>query len=321
MNMDRGATTRNLLAISQLRPIDLDWIVRRGAHHAMQQTEKTLDGKVVGTLFEATSTRTRTAFTAAALRLGAAVVGYGPEDLQLNTGESYEDTARVLGSMLDALVVRSPRNDTAISTLAQLSAAPIINAMSASEHPTQAISDLTYLFTAQHQKLDQLRILYIGEGNNTAAALAAALNLLGGCLHLRTPAGYGLPPTLWQRSLDGELPLGPAIKQRHDLNDLPLEVDVVYTTRWKTTGTQKADPGWRADFEPFRITSDLLNRYPKAMFMHDLPAHRGDEVGADVIDGDRSVVFDQAEMKLYSAMAVIEWCMGVADAPEGVRSG
>lgn len=283
-------------------------MVRRGAGHAEQVPEPTLSGHIVGTYFAATSTRTRTAFTAGARRLGADVISYSPADLQLNTGEGYGDTARVLGSMIDALVVRAPHDDECIDGLAISPDLAIVNAMSASEHPTQAVSDLSCL----HRRLGRhigVQILYLGEGNNTASALIEAAVLTGGRVDLRTPPGYGLAPDLLASADARARRLGGHVSQQHDLADLPDDVDVIYTTRWETTGTQKDDPGWRSVFEPFRVSQALLDRLPSALFMHDLPAHRGQEVEAAVLDGPRSIAFEQATMKMWSAMAVLEWCL------------
>lgn len=301
---------RHLISLREVSPDALDWMVRRGAYHAVHSTEPTLRGSIVATFFSATSTRTRTAFTAGALRLGADVIAYGPSDLQLNTGEAYEDTGRVLGSMIDALVVRAPGDDQSIRDLAVSSELAVVNAMSASEHPTQAISDLSCLHL-QLGRHDGLRILYLGEGNNTASALIEAAALTGGSVELRTPPGYGLPGEIVALANSRARSVGGYVSQRHDLGDLPRDVDVVYTTRWVTTGTEKADPEWRTHFEPFRVGVALLDRYPMARFMHDLPAHRGEEVEVDVLEGSQSIVFEQAAMKMWSAMAVLEWCLSV----------
>jgi ornithine carbamoyltransferase len=302
------ARRRHLLTLRDITPEELDWIVRRGVRHAEQVPEPTLRGLIVGTYFAATSTRTRTAFTAGARRLGAEVISYGPSDLQLNTGEGYGDTARVLGSMIDALVVRAPHDDECIQGLAASRDLAVVNAMSASEHPTQAISDLSCL----HFRLGWhvgVRILYLGEGNNTASALVEAAGLTGGRLDLRTPPGYGLAPDLIASADARAQRLGGNVSQAHDLAGLPDDVDAIYTTRWETTGTQKNDARWRSAFEPFRVSQTLLDRFPSASFMHDLPAHRGEEVEATVLDGPRSIVFEQAAMKMWSAMAVLEWCL------------
>jgi ornithine carbamoyltransferase len=184
----------------------------------------------------------------------------------------------------------------------------VVNAMSAEEHPTQALADLSTML-GHFGYLDGLRILYVGEGNNTAAALALALTRYAGvALELRTPPGYGLAPAIRQRATAQAARSGAEVVERHDMAELPDAVDVIYTTRWQTTGSVKPDPGWPAVFAPFQVTERLWEASPKAVFMHDLPAHRGQEVTAEVLDGAASIAFEQAGTKLPSAMAVLEWC-------------
>jgi ornithine carbamoyltransferase len=303
---------RHLVGLTDLADRDLWDIARRGLDHARcpgTERARPLDGLVVATYFRVTSTRTRTAFSAGALRLGAQVVAYGPNDLQLNTGETIEDTARVLGGMLDGLVARTAGPCAELRALAGQQRMAVVNAMSAEEHPTQALADLTTLLE-RFGRLDRLRVLYVGEGNNTAAALALALTRFPGSeLHLRTPPGYGLEAGVLEVAQAQAGRCGAAVEDRHDLSAVPSCVDVVYTTRWQTTGTAKADAAWQRTFAPFRVDEQLMARCPRAVLMHDLPAHRGEEVTAGVLDGPRSLAFRQAEHKLHSAMAVLEWCL------------
>jgi ornithine carbamoyltransferase len=290
---------RHITSLTQLDDEDLDYLVRRSAWFATDAPagHRPLDGCVVGSYFRATSTRTRTAFASAALRLGAAHIAYGPGDLQLNTGESLEDTAQVFASMLDALVVRTAADPAEVRALTAQDRMAVINAMTSDEHPTQALADLSML-VCHFGTLAGLRILYVGEGNNTAAALALALSRYPKTeLCLVTPKGYGLATDV------------AGVSEYHDLRSAIEDADVVYTTRWQTTGTSKPDPLWRRDFEPFRIDGELMSRHPRAVFMHDLPAHRGEEVTASVLDGPASIAFRQAEQKMHSAKAVLEWCI------------
>ena len=274
-------------------------------------------GKVIGTLFRQTSTRTRSAFTVAAMRLGASVISYGPDDLQLKTGETVTDTGRVLAGVLDALVARTAGDPGELAELAA-GGLPVVNAMSADEHPTQALADLTVL-RRRFGELSGLRVLYVGEGNNTAAALALAMARIPGSeLWVRTPAGYGIPPETLNSARAAAARHGASIREQGALDALPRGVDVVYTTRWCTTGTTKADPEWRAAFEPFRVDDELMSRWPGALFMHDLPAHRGEEVTGSVLDGSRSIAFEQAQAKLWSAAAVLEWVVR-PEAPHPAR--
>lgn len=302
--------SRHLVSVADLTAADLDAIVARGVHFAGRPAagERPLLGDVVGIYFRKTSTRTRTAFSAAALRLGGQIVTFGPGDLQTNTGETSEDTGRILASMLDVLVARTAGDESELRGWAACAGMSVVNAMTAAEHPTQALADLTTL-CQQFGRIAGISLLYLGEGNNTAAALALALTRYRGArLELRTPPGYGLPPRVLARARSQAARSGAAIAERHDMAGLLAVPDVIYTTRWQTTGTSKADPGWREAFRPFQVTGALWDHCPAAVFMHDLPAHRGEEVTAEVLDGPRSIAFRQAENKLYSAMAVLEWC-------------
>lgn len=309
--MSHPSPVRHLLSLNDLTDEELYALVRRAHDHARGAVPLNgqLADRVVGTYFRTTSTRTRTAFSVAALRLGARLVAYGPGDLQENTGEDVGDTGRVLGLMLDCLVARTSASAGELRTVASWNTMSVVNAMTEDEHPTQAVTDLSAMLTA-FGRLEGLRVLYVGEGNNTAAALALALPRYRNTeLYLRTPFGYGLPQPALHRADEYGSAHEAVVEERHDMDGLPPEVDVVYTTRWQTTGTSKQDPAWREAFSPFKADAALLERYPSAVFMHDLPAHRGEEVDAEVLDGDRSIAFKQAEHKLYGAMAALEWCL------------
>lgn len=302
---------RHLISLDDLTDEDLRAIVARATQLAddPRSGATSLSGEVVGIYFSKTSTRTRTAFSSGALRLGARIISYGPGDLQINTGESIADTGRVLSTMLDALVVRTAGDPAELRAMADQKRMSVVNAMTADEHPTQALADLTTM-VRRFGRVDGLRVLYLGEGNNSAAALALALTRFPGTeLQLRTPPGYGVDPEVLARARSHAARHGASIVERHDMDDLPVS-DVVYTTRWETTGTTKPDPDWRTVFAPFQVTRALWRTSPDAVFMHDLPAHRGEEVTAEVLDGPDSIAFAQAENKMYSAMAALEWCRG-----------
>ncbi|MEV4438738.1 ornithine carbamoyltransferase [Streptomyces sp. NPDC049577] len=309
---------RHLISLDDLTDADLASIVARGAGFSAGTITPAgpLTGTVAGIYFRRTSTRTRTAFSSGALRLGAQIVAYSGDDLQTNTGETSEDTGRIFSRMLDVLVARTAGDPAEMRAWAAQDRMSVINAMSADEHPTQGLTDLTTL-QRHFGRIAGLRVLYVGEGNNTAAALALGLTRFPGTeLLLRTPPGYGLPAGVRARAEALAARYGSRIDERHDMEDLPGGVDAVYTSRWQTTGTRKPDPGWRRVFAPFQVTGALWEHSPAAVFLHDLPAHRGEEVTAEVLDGPHSIAFDQAENKLHSAMAVLEWCrVGIVDGP------
>jgi ornithine carbamoyltransferase len=309
MSLEAEMTPQGLFTLRDLSAERLHALARRSVELLSSPNGHggPLAGKVVGVLFTKTSTRTRTAFTVGSLRLGASVVTYGPDDLQTNTGESLADTGRVFGAMLDGLVVRTAGPVEDMRTLAATGDLPVINAMSQEEHPTQGLCDVATMLRV-FDRVNKLRILYLGEGNNSAVALANAVALMpdSECL-LATPPGYGIPEPTLRDAAERAAQLGTTIRQVHDVPGESFDADVVYTTRWQTTGTSKPDASWRESFRPFYIDPTLLDRWPRARFMHDLPAHRGEEVAGAVLDGERSVAWVQASMKLASAMAVLEW--------------
>lgn len=305
---------RHLLSLSGVGPDNLARLVEDALGIASGATgyAGALAGKVVGIYFRGTSTRTRTAFTAGALRLGASTVAYGPKDLQIETGETYADTGRVLSRYLDALVVRTNAPVEEMRALAAQDTMAVINAMSDNEHPTQAVADLVTIREALG-RLRGVHVLYVGEGNNSAAALALAVAMTPGMrLTVVTPEGYGLPYEVLKAADEFARAHGSAVEQHHDVGRLPREVDAVYATRWQTMGVPKPDPDWRERFRPLGVTGELMARVSKpvgTIFLHDLPAVRGEDVADEVLDGPQSVAFRQAYHKMTSAMAVLRWCL------------
>ncbi len=314
----RSGDYRSLISIGDLGTNDIEAIVRRSLQLAGERTlaRGTLSSRTVGLLFGLTSTRTRTSFGLGAQMLGANTIVYGPDDLQLNTGESLADTMSVLGGFLDLLVVRDRLTSEDLRKTADKAGIAVVNAMSFDEHPTQALSDLAVIHRVCG-RIAGTNVCYLGEGNSTAAALALALATCpGAMLFLGTPAEYGLSDETRRRVAELSRRSGATIVEEHDVDRIPANtMDVIYTTQWQTTGTSKKDVEWRRKFEPFRVTEALVQRLArdrKTIFMHDLPAHRGEEVVKEIIDGQRSVVFLQAQQKLFTGMAVLEWCLGVS---------
>jgi ornithine carbamoyltransferase len=274
---------RGLFSLADLDPAAVLGLARRSTElfDDREAHDRPLCDRVVGTLFTGGSTRTRTAFTVGTLRLGGTPVSYEPSD-----GEPLPDTGRALGCMLDALVAH---------TTGPL---PTVNAMAAEEHPTQGVCDLATLLL-RFGDLSGLRLLYVGEGNSTAVALAHGLSAVPGArASFVCPRERRLPDAELARAARRAAATGARLDQVPDPDRLPREVDVVYTTRWRGAGTPE---------RAFQVNQAFVNRWPDAWFMHDLPARRGDEVSAAVLDGPRSLAWTQAAMKLPSAMAVLEW--------------
>ncbi|HVF92660.1 MAG TPA: ornithine carbamoyltransferase [Blastocatellia bacterium] len=310
-------TVRHFLSLSGLGPETLSYLVEQSLAIATGPEGKArpLEDKIAGIYFRCSSTRTCTAFTVGALRLGGKVIRYGPNDLQIVTGESVSDTGRVLSGYLDLLVVRTNGSIDEMEALAGQGRMAVINAMSENEHPTQAIADLATIREALGRLYD-VHILYIGEGNNSAVALAFAVAQTPGMrLTVVTPEEYDLPRDALERARNLAKRHGAEVEQLHDLTRLPRGVDVVYTTRWCTMGAPKTDPNWREKFELYRVNAELMAEVSKpsgTIFLHDLPAMRGQEVTDEVLDGPQSLAFRQARHKLNSAMAILSWCVGAA---------
>jgi len=305
---------RHFISINELDPDELAYLVEQSLASARGDGENAhpLAGKIIGMYFRRSSTRTRTGFTVAALKLGAQIIAYGPNDLQIITGETIHDTGRVLANFLDALVIRTNESVDEMRALAEQNRMAIINAMSENEHPTQAIADLATIREAIG-RLNDVHVMYIGEGNNTAVALALAVSRVRGMsLTLVTPTGYGLPAAVLAKAQKTAKQNGADVFQLHDLSRLPKGVDIVYTTRWQTMGVPKPDADWKAKFAPYCVTSELMAEVSKpsgTYFLHDLPAIRGSEVLDEVLDGPQSIAFRQARHKMTSAMAVLSWCL------------
>jgi ornithine carbamoyltransferase len=313
--MSKLKPIKHLLSIADLGVDDLAHLVDRSIRFASNRDVicARARGKIIGIYFGQPSTRTRSSFSVGALRLGAQIVAYGPGDLQLVTGETIEDTAQVLSGYLDALVIRTNNSIAEMKAFASQHEMAVINAMSENEHPTQAIADLSTL-KERFSRLAGLHLLYIGEGNNTAAALALAVARTPGMkATFITPAGYGLSEPLIEQAQQAAAEYGGAIEHSHDIETLPINVDAVYATRWQTMGVPHRDPHWIERFRPYCVTPGIMARVSKAegtVFLHDLPAVRGEDVHSEVLDGPQSLAWRQARHKMFGAMAILEWCLG-----------
>ncbi len=308
-------TTRHLLSLSDVSPETLSCLVNRSLEIAAGDlgTALPLKNKVVGIYFRGASTRTRTAFTVGAIKLGANTLAYGPADLQIVTGESTEDTSLVLSGFIDTLVIRTNQSIKEMRAMTAQGRMSVVNAMSDCEHPTQAIADLVTL-KEEFKRLDDIHVMYVGEGNNTAAALAIAILLTRGMrLTLVTPEGYGLREEVLKKVKDLASKCGASVEEHHDIENLPKGVHAVYATRWQTMGEPKCKPNWLEAFKPYRVSREMMAKVSRpsgTIFMHDLPAVRGGDVTDEVLDGPQSRAFRQAWHKLNSAMSILEWVRG-----------
>jgi ornithine carbamoyltransferase len=266
-------------------------------------TADALDGRHVALLFEKPSLRTRTTFEIAIRELGGHVVALQP-DVALGGREPVADVARNLERWVDAIVVRTFSQDVLQEFAAAATRLHVINALTDQEHPCQAIAD----FLTLQERLGQLRgrtIAYVGDGNNVATSLAHAAAMLGVHLHIASPEPYQLPHAVVQQAT-GVARHGARLRLFTDAADAVAGADAVYTDTWTSMGQEAEAQIRRRVFANYQVNEDLMSQAkPGALFMHCLPAHRGEEVTADVFESDVSVVFDQAENRLHGQKALL----------------
>jgi ornithine carbamoyltransferase len=261
-------------------------------------------GKTVGCYFSKPSTRTRVSFEAAANRLGMLPIMLRPDELQLGRGEAIIDTARVLSSFVEAIVVRTFAQ-TDLVEMAAAADVPVINALTDEHHPCQALADLLTL-REHFGDLEGLHLAYVGDGNNVAHSLLEAGALAGMHVAIASPEGYEPDQTIVADAIDVALNNGGSIRVTDDPASAVADADAVYTDVWVSMGEDAERERRLHDLEPYRVDEALMAKAsPDAVFMHCLPAHRDEEVTAAVIDGPASVVFPQAANRLPTEQAVL----------------
>jgi len=265
-------------------------------------TAKPLSGKSVAMIFEKPSTRTRVSFEVGISQLGGTPLMLSAQDLQIGRGESIEDTARVLSRYVDAITIRCFSHDTLL-TLAEHATVPVINALTARSHPCQIMADLQTMIE-RHGALEGQVVTWIGDGNNVAASWIEAAVRFGFQLRIACPEGYAPPAELlaWARAEGADLVLYDSAMEAA-AGSQTLVTDV-----WISMGDEEGTR--REDFGSFQVNQELLEAAAgDAIVLHCLPAWRGMEITAEVIDGPQSAVFDEAENRLHAQKAVLAWCM------------
>lgn len=298
---------RNFLSIFDLNKSEIEQMILKAEQLKEEKknsvSHKTLAGKSIGLIFEKLSTRTRVSFQVAIYDLGANPVYLNPNDMQLGRGEIISDTAKVLSSYLDGVIIRTYGQER-INEFAEYSAVPVINALTDLEHPTQIISDL---FTIKEQgiNLNSFNLTYIGDGNNITNSFIAASAIVGYNITVCCPEGFEPDSGIISKSRE----LGSnRIKIDNDPVTAVNDADVIYTDVWVSMGQENKNGNKENIFRNYQVNKELLNRAKEnVLIMHCLPAHREEEITDDVISSKNSVVFDQAENKLHAGKAVLEF--------------
>ena len=268
-----------------------------------------LAGKQVALIFEKPSTRTRVSFEAAVSSMGGHAIVLRGDELQLGRGETIEDTGKVLSRYVDAIVVRTFGQDR-IERLADSASVPVINALSDFEHPCQCLADLQ---TVREKKGDlaSISFAYLGDGNNVAHSLMFGGTKLGMDVRVACPDGYEPFPQVLDRCKEIASETDGRITVTNVVAEAAIGAQVLYTDVWASMGQESESEARSALFQHYQLNSDVVDAADdECIVMHCLPAHRGEEITADVIDGPRSVVWDQAENRLHSQKALLAWLLG-----------
>ena len=299
---------KDFLTLADFTKDEIEYLIMLGLELKEKQKNgilfQPLKGKVLGMIFEKASTRTRVAFEVGMMQLGGQSLFLSKNDLQLGRGETIADTARVLSRYLDGIMMRTDDQKKLIE-MARNSTIPIINGLSNLYHPSQAIADFMTIYENMG-RLKGVQLAFIGDGNNVAHSLLITGAKLGLNLRIATPKGYEPDKEILKYAKTQAALHGGKITLTNSVEEAAREADIIYTDVWASMG-QEEETEWRLkQFDGFQVDSELV-KYAKDNyhFMHCLPAHRGEEVATDVIDGKHSVVFDQAENRLHAHKAIL----------------
>ena len=269
------------------------------------KTYAPLRQKTLGMIFDKHSTRTRISFEVGMYQLGGTALFLSGRDIQIGRGETIADTARIMSRYLDGIMIRT-YSQKSVEEFARFSTAPVINALTDLLHPCQIVSDL-FTITEKLGGYEGLKIAYIGDGNNVANSWIIAASNLPFHLDLACPEGYDPNPAILEKARK-EASLGVTLLR--DPSEAVRNADVVYTDVWVSMGQEKEREEKLKRFRGYQVSQQLVGKAKgHAIVMHCLPAHRGEEIAAEVIDGPHSVVFDQAENRLHAQKALLEILM------------
>ena len=297
--------TQHFLTLLDIDKPDLEAIIQRAIELKRMQKAgeiyEPLKNKVLGMIFDKSSTRTRVSFETAMAHFGGHAIFLSPRDTQLGRGEPIEDSARVLSSMVDAIMIRTFDHDNLV-TFAKNSRVPVINALTDSYHPCQLLADIQ-AYTEHRGNIKGKVVTWIGDGNNMCHSYINAAIQFGFTLHIATPVGYEPDAQILAAG-------GDSVKTFNTPLEAAKEADLITTDVWASMGQEEEQKKRERDFADFQVTQETMSvAKADALFTHCLPAHRGEEVSAEVIDGPQSMTWDAAENRLHSQKALLEFLL------------
>lgn len=300
---------KDLLSMADLTRPEVWDLIHSAVELKSQRTTNLLERQALALVFELPSLRTRASFDIGMRQLGGQCVYLSPQEIGLGTREPASDVARVLSHYVDGIVARTRRHQTVVD-LAHYATVPVINGLSDGEHPCQVLADLLTIY--EHKgRLEGLNIAYVGDGNNMAASLSLGAMLVGANFTMATPEGYLLPSETVGKIKELAANSGGAFDINPDPAQAVAGADVIYTDVWTSMGQEAESQRRLRDFAGYQVNTQLLSHIGEnAIFMHPLPAHRGEEVSDEVMEHSCSVVFDQAGNRLHAQKAVLARLLG-----------
>jgi len=301
---------RDLLSIRDLERGDMERLLSLAARLKGEKgraASRLLAGKTMALVFEKPSLRTRVSFEVGMMELGGRTLFLGPDEVQLGVRESPRDCSRVLSRWVDLIVVRTFAQET-VEEMARFATVPVINALTDLYHPCQVLADcLTIL---EHGKrLEKLKVAFVGDGNNIVHSWMLAAEKIPFTFSLACPEGYEPDPEVTRSAREN----GARVEVTHRVEEAVRGADVVYTDVWASMGREEERESRLKSFQGYQVNEGVLAlAHPEALVMHCLPAHRGEEITDAVMEGPRSVIFDQAENRLHMQKAVTLWILGKA---------
>jgi len=300
---------RDLISIADMSPQDIRRVVNTALMMKSGRSSSVLKGKTLALLFEKPSLRTRVSFDVAMHQLGGHAVYLSPAEVGLGEREPVADVARVLSRYVDAIAARTFKHET-VEELARWADVPVINALSDGEHPCQALADLLTIYEKKG-RWRGLVLSFVGDGNNVARSLMLGSALAGMDFRIASPQGYGISTELVDKAKSLAAASGAAVACVESPQEAVSGADVVYTDVWTSMGQEKERAERQRAFSGYQVNAELLAlALPDAIVMHDLPAHRGEEIADEVIEGPQSAIFDQAENRLHAQKAVLSLILG-----------
>lgn len=299
----------NFLSITDLTSDEVRWVVQESVRIKKEPTSHHLSGRVIALIFEKPSVRTRVSFEVGIRQMGGECIYLSRDDVGLGVRESESDVVRVLQRWVDVIVARVFSHST-LQALVQDASIPVVNALSDLEHPCQAIGDMLTIYECKGG-LEGLKIVFVGDGNNVASSLALACASVGAHFTLASPKGHRIPEVLWEESKRRASENGSGMSWVAMPQEAVRDADVVYTDVWTSMGQEDQRKERLKAFAAYQVNEELMAAAkPETVFMHDMPARRGEEISEGMLDHPGSVVFDQAENRLHAQKAILVSILG-----------